>query len=681
MTRSQQDAREVQDPALEDAGAGPGPAGGRSRLALGLVALLAVLPYLNSFPNTFVFDDKIAIVENRLIRSLRNIPTLLATGYWSQSRSGRSNLYRPLATISYALNYALGGLHPFGYHLVNVLTHLGVSLLLYRLALRLFRSQEGALLAAALFAVHPLHTEAVTGIVGRAELLAAVFFLLAWWWYMDAGERPRYTLPSLGALALALLSKENALTLPGVLILYEIYVAKGRDSEGAPALSAPACRVRDADGCPAQAGGDPRPWNPGVVWRYAAYVGVLIGYFTVRVAVFGGMGLPLPVFLDNPLAHVGPIPRVLTALEVAGRYLLLMLWPGRLSPDYSYNQIPVVYSPWSPGVVLAGLAWGGLIGLACWSYRGKRRAFLCVGFTLVTFSTTSNILAPIGTMMGERLFYLPSAGLCLLAGVAWQRLLEWRRDTPGLVRVRRVGLILLATIVVLLSGRTVLRNRDWRDHATLFERAVEVAPNSAKVRFNLGGAYLQKERYDDAMRELQASLAIYPSAFPHRNLGTLYLRKNESQMAMAEYRKALELDPRDGEAYNNLGYVLLSQGSIQEAIEALETAVVLEPTLADAHYTLGRALAEQERWPEAIAAYHEARRLKPDFMEAAYALGLALEASGEYRAAAEAFEEALRLKPGLKMAHRRLAALYRERLGDPTKAKEHSRQAGEGRER
>ncbi len=659
MTRSPNETREVQATAQQHAAAGPPVSKGGSRLAMGFVALLAVLPYLNSFPNAFVFDDKIAIVENPMIRSLRNVPTLLVTGYWAQSRSGRSNLYRPLATISYALNYAVGGLHPFGYHLVNVVTHLGVSLLLYRLALRLFHSPEGALLAAAIFAVHPLHTEAVTGIVGRAEVLAAGFFLLAWWWYMDAVERPRYTLLSLGALVLALLSKENALTLPGVLILYEIYAGKGRDTDG--------MAVRTG-----------RTWIPGFAWRFAGYVGVVIGYFWVRIAVFGGMGLPRPVTLDNPLAHVGPIPQMLTALEVAGRYLWLMLWPVRLSPDYSYNQIPVVYSPWSPGVVLAGLAWGGLIGLACWSYRGTRRAFLCVGFTLVTFSTTSNILAPIGTIMGERLFYLPSAGLCLLAGVAWQRLLEWRRGIQRFNGVHRVGLILLALIVTLLAARTVFRNRDWRDHATLFERAVEVAPNSAKVRFNLGGVYLEKERYDDAMRELQASLAIYPSAFPHRNLGTLYLRKHQPQAAIAEYRKALELDPRDGEAYNNLGYVLLSQGSIQEAMEALETAVILEPTLADAHYTLGRALAEQELWPGAIAAYHEARRLKPEFMEAAYALGLALEASGQYRAAAEAFEEALRLKPGLKVAHRRLATLYREKLGEPAKAQEHSRLAGEG---
>jgi tetratricopeptide (TPR) repeat protein len=627
-----------------------------SWLSIGLVVLLATLPYLNTFPNTFAFDDSLAIVENPRIKSLGNIPLLFESGYWAHSRSGGS-LYRPLVTTSYALDYALGGLNPFGYHLVNLLAHLGVSLLLYGLAFRLFHHREGAVLAAALFAVHPLHTEAVTGIVGRAELFAAGFFLLAWWWYLESRSRPRWMIASLAAFALALLSKENALALPGVLILGDMYAAKQHEGEMGPG-SAPFVQI------------------VGAVRRYSGYLAVLIVYLWIRAVVLGKLGLGLPRFLDNPLAHVTPLPRFLTALGVAGRYLWLMLWPQRLSADYSYNQIPVVQSLWTPEVLIAGLAWAALAGAALWSYRGRRRAFLCVGFTLITFFPTSNLLVPIGTIMGERLFYLPSAGLCLLAGVGWQRLLDWRRDTPSFRAVRTVAVSLLAVIVTLYVARTVVRNRDWRDQASLFERALEVAPNSAKVRFNLGGAYLEKGRYDDAMRELQASLAIYPSALLHRDLGTLYLRKAQPQAAITEYKKALELDPRDGAIYNDLGYVLLQQGSIEEAIQALETAVVLAPTLADAHYTLGRALAEQEHWPEAIAAYHEARRLKPDFVEAAYALGLALEASGEYRAAAQAFEQALRLRPDLTIAHRRLAELYRVRLGDPAKAEEHLRRAG-----
>jgi tetratricopeptide (TPR) repeat protein len=622
-------------------------------LALGILAVLATLPFLNTFGNDFAFDDKLAIVENPRIKSLRNIPILLASGYWAQNPTG-GKLYRPLVTISYAVNYALGGLHPFGYHLINLLLHLGVSLLLYRVAVRLFHHREGALVAAALFAVHPLHTEAVTGIVGRAELFAAVFFLLGWWWDLESRGRWRYIAGSVVAFGLALISKEHAVALPGVLVLSELYTAKDRDGQSPPEA---ARRL---------------PW---FVSRYAGYLAVLTGYLLIRFAVIG-MDVPRPALLDNPLAHVTLVPRLLTALEVAGRYLWLMVWPQSLSPDYSYNQIPVVHSPLAPGFLLALLAWGTLIGIACWSYRGARQAFLCVGFMLVTFSLASNFLVPIGTIMGERLFYLPSAGLCLLAGVAWQRAMEWCRDRSPFKQVRWVGLGLLAVIVVLLAARTVMRNQDWRDHATLFLRALEVAPNSAKVHSNLGGVYLDRGLYDDGKRELEASLAILPTVHAHRNLGTLYLRKGLPEAAIAEYRKAIALGPRDAEAYNNLGYVLLDQGSVEEAITALGKAVILDPNVADAHYTLGRALAEQERWPEAIAEYEEARRLTPDFMEASYALGLALEETGQYQAAAQAFEEALRLKPGLKVAHRRLAELYRTMLGDPEKAREHLRQAG-----
>jgi len=625
-----------------------------SSLAFGLLVLLATLPFLNTFPNKFAFDDIPAIERNPRIQSLKNIPTLLTTGYWTQTRTGGS-LYRPLVTISYALNHAVGDLRPFGYHLVNLLAHLGVCLLLYRLALRLFHHRQGALVAAALFAVHPLHTEAVTEIVGRAELFAAGFFFLGWWWYLEGQSRPRFAVASLGVYALGLLSKENAVALPGVLLLSDLYTAKASAQEG-QAVGAPGFKLRD------------------LVRRYAGYGAVLVGYILVRVAVIG-LWPQRPARLDNPLAHAGTIPRFLTALEVAGRYLWLMVWPHRLSPDYSYNQIPVVSSPWVPGVLVAALAWAALIGVAGWSYRGTRRAFLCVGFTLITFLPVSNFLIPIGTIMGERLFYLPSAGLCLLAGVAWQWLMEWCQGRTALARVRWVGLALLGVIVSLLAIRTVLRNGDWRDQATLFLRAVEVAPNSAKVHFNLGGVYFEKGLTDEAMREYQVSLNILPTPIVYRGLGTLYLRKGLLDAAIADYRRALALDPADAEAYNNLGYALLKQGSVEEAIQALQKAVVLDPELADAHYTLGRALATQARWPEAIVAYEKARRLKPEFMEAAYALGLALEETGQYQMAAQAFEEALRLKPGLKVAHRRLAELYQTTLGDPEKAREHLRQA------
>ncbi len=627
-------------------------AGRPSLLAVGMLVLLATLPFLNSFGNGFAFDDRLAIVEDPRITSLKNIPLVLSSGYWAGIPEG-GRLYRPLVTTSYAVNYALGGLQPFGYHLTNLLLHLVASLLLYRIALRLFCHQEGAWVAAALFAVHPLHTEAVTGIVGRAELFAALFFLLAWWWDLEHRGRLRYLAGAFAAFGLALISKEHAVALPLVLVLSDLYVAKNRDTQWRPEA--------------ARAG----LW---FVWRYVGYLLVLIGYLLCRfVAV--GVGLPRPSLLDNPLAHLPLVPRLMTALVVAGRYLWLMVWPQYLSADYSYNQIPAVNSPMAPGLLLALLAWGTLIGIAAWSYARGRQAFLCAGFTLVTFLPASNFLIPIGTILGERLFYLPSAGLCLLAGVVWRGVEDRRRGTKYFHALRRVGLVLLATVIVLLSARTVVRNRDWQNDATLFLSALEIAPNSAKVHFNVGSVYLEKRLYDDAVRELKASVAILPWAQAHRKLATVYLRQGLLEAATTQYREALGLGPHDAGTNKDLGYVLLKQGMIEEAIAALKTAILLDPQLADAHYTLGRALVEQDRWPEAIAAYQEARRLKPDFMEASYALGLALEETGQYRAAAEAFEEALRLKPGLKMAHRRLAELYRTALGDPEKAREHLRQA------
>src|SRR5437868_432836 len=150
-----------------------------------LIAALAVLPYVNALRNEFVLDDIAIVVENPLIRDVSNIGQIFTTNYW---RTGGvdgsiidSGLYRPLTVFSYAVDYSLWKLNPAGYHLVNVALHAITSVLVFFLALDVLASPMAATVAAAIFAVHPIHTEAVTSIVGRAELLAALFFIAAFW--------------------------------------------------------------------------------------------------------------------------------------------------------------------------------------------------------------------------------------------------------------------------------------------------------------------------------------------------------------------------------------------------------------------------------------------------------------------------------------------------------------------
>ncbi len=662
-----------------------------------LIFLMAVLAYVPTLRNGFVFDDHFMIEENPSIRSLRQLPRILTTEYWGTATgdariAGKSNLYRPLVIVSLALNYAVGGLDPLGYHAVNILLHAGVSLAVYGLGARLGVSREAATIAAALFAVHPLHTEVVAEIVGRAELLMALGVLLALAGFAWGGVGGR--LGSLAAFALALLAKEQAVVLPAVLALHEF-----SRWQGVTASQRWGALARN------------------VLLRLLPYAGILAGYFLIRAWVLGWAAVPVPDALDNPVAAVSRAPRILTALAVAGRYLTLCLWPAPLSPDYSYNQIPLAGSPLDGRVVWGVLLWGSLLALAARSFiRGKGAAGFAVGFTLLTFLPVSNLFIPIGTIMGERLFYLPSVGLCWLAGLGCAAI-RGRIRRP---RLRQMRWAVLGGVLVSLTAQTVRYGRIWRDAFSLFSHGVSVAPNSAKMHHSMGVLLLARCREQSASDRLMVQVCkaeatthllrateISPGfAVAWRDLGWGHIDDNKWEEALAAFQKGLALRPGYPGLHIGLGTVYEKIGRSDEALAAFRQASALQPDLAEAHENLARIYegwgwgeaAEAERglalfpadpliwlhagstflrlgWSEeALAAFRQAVGLKADLAEAHLALAQAYNDLGRPREAAETYEGLLRLQPSLAEVHRRLAELYATRLDDRARAAAHLRQ-------
>ncbi|MGH7412243.1 MAG: hypothetical protein ACREJ6_14455 [Candidatus Methylomirabilis sp.] len=195
------------------------------------VAALGFLAFVNSLWNSFVLDDVSIIEENPAIRHLSNLRAIFAAGYWPTE--GQDKLYRPLVILSYAVNYAVAGVAPFTYHLINVLLHAGNSVLVYFLFVALFNARGLAAAATAAFALHPIHTEAVANVVGRAELLANTLLLLIWGWYLKWDEAParpktRWLAASIAAFGLALFTKEHAVVLPGLLVLTDLHRTSDR---------------------------------------------------------------------------------------------------------------------------------------------------------------------------------------------------------------------------------------------------------------------------------------------------------------------------------------------------------------------------------------------------------------------------------------------------------------------
>ncbi len=613
-----------------------------------VVFALAVLAFAPTLENDFVYDDVLHVTQNPLITSLGKIPTLLTTGYFAgysltldpTNRPRGGVLYRPLVTISFALNYAMGGLRPIGYHVVNILLHAGVSLAVYALGCRLLLTRGGATVAAALFAVHPLHTEAVAGIVGRADLLMALGVLLALHGYLRGGRAGR--LGSLAAFALGLLSKEQAVMLPPLLVLADLHARM--QSSRSPRWAA---LVR------------------GSLIRLSPYVGILGVYLSLRIWVVGKLVLRAGVlaasFLDNPLVHAPSETRVLTALAVGGRYLMLCLWPFPLSPDYSYNQIPLATSLFDGRVLLAALLWGSLIALGVRSgMRGSSAAGFFVLFTLVTFFPVSNLLFPITTIMGERLFYLPSVGLSWLAGLGWQIARAWTDRPP----IWHTAWGILAVLLLIFTVQTVSYGQIWRDDLTLFSHAVQVAPQSARTHYLLG---LHATTPEASLREFEEAVRIYPE-FPARhadfnvNLGARLLQAERIEDAITALDRAVTLAPRMKGAHYNLGLAYAKQGRWMEAEARYRQALALDRGQASYHNSLSFVLRRQARNQDALAEAEEAIRLNPTFAEAHYNRARALEALGRVWEAVAASERALALEPNLPVARQLLDGL-RTRVG------------------
>ncbi len=553
----------------------------RILIPFALLGLFSLLAFANSLTNGFAFDDESIIVQNRMIKSLSNIPRLFTSDYWASTLGPGfgGNIYRPLVLLSFVLNYAAGALNPFGYHLINLLLHLTVCIALYILARQLGLSWAAALATAILFAVHPLHTEAVTGIVGRAELLMAAGVLLAMIWYVRGGAPSRlefrFALASWAAFTTALLSKEQAMMLPALLVLADIsLVGAGKGRQGWYQLLG------------------------GAWYRRLGYLLILGTYLALRAAVLAdpfAKARQEIQFLDNPLAHVAWGLRVLTALKVAGRYLWLLVWPMKLSADYSYNAIPVATSLWEPGVILAGLAWLGLLGLGVYAWlRGIRPAVFGIGFAVLTFLPASNFLLPIGTIMGERLFYLPSAGLCIVVGAAWDRTATWSRPPGKLRAVAMGGFGVFILAVLLLTARTIRRNQDWRNTETLMQSAVRVVPESAKVQTALSAFLINAGKIDEAITGLTTALRLTPDYMSaYFNLGRAYVAKGRWNEAEAVYRRALAISERRGgpehpavaDSLNRLAGLYISPVG----------RVVFPDKLEQAEALLQRALAIQEK--------------------------------------------------------------------------------------
>ncbi len=548
--------------------AGPNPTSGYPARALLLVACVACLVYANTLSNGLVFDDVYLIKGQRAIRNPWNFRAILGGRYFGEIQNA-DPLYRPLTIWTLALNYAanrglgLPGEHPFGFHLANILLHALVVCALCRFLPEIGVPKEAGLAAALLFAVHPIHTEAVAAVVNRSEMLAA-FFGLA---FLTLHARRRWTAAI--CCFLALWSKESAIAFLPLAIWADVCLGK-------------------------------KEWPRR---HYVTYALATAAWLWARNTVVGGRSLLVPR-PDNPLVDAPLVERLLTAGRVQLDYLRLQVWPVGLSSDYSYNQIPVVSSGSDPRfLAFAVLVAAGLS--ASWALRKKHPivAFSVVGYA-VLFSPTSNFLFPIGTIMGERLAYAPSLLFCLLVGyVAW----EWY------CKKGRTVAVLLGVVLVFYGWMSFSRNRTWADEGVFNYTQARTAPNSAKAQYGAGRQYLIARDFNRAITHLRRSLEISPERPSAWNaLGSAYIEKGDLHSAVEVFQEAIGHYGNRPGLHFNLGRARQLLEEYPLAAASFRTAIGLDRTFTRAYINLGGVYFQMDRLPLAEEIWKQGLGLDPD---------------------------------------------------------------------
>ena len=607
-----------------------------------IVALAGVLPYLNAMSNGFTLDDIPLVRDNPEIVSPQGIPRIFLLPYWTEGGAA-AGLYRPATIASLAVNRAITGPEPLGFHLVNVLLHALVCALTWIVARRTSVLYGTALLTGLLFAVHPVHVEAVANVAGRAELLSAVGVLAAWLCHRRAGEGKGWGSRVCASVAylFALLSKESAVLAPFLFLLDD---ALRRGETGGSRVG----RLARAYG--------------------GYFLAASIGGVLRAHAIGGFRGATDAIFLDNPAAFAGGGPRILTAVSVLARYARLLVWPSRLSSDYSFDAVPVVRSAADPWFLLGVFLVAALAALFAHGVRRAPPLALGVAILGLFLLPTANLLFATGTMMAERLLYLPALGTCLLAGhvAAW---VGSREARPPWRSVRRWGLVTVCSVALFaLAARTWVRNPAWRDNASLALRDVRTFPRSAKLQAGAGIVLHKRGDNRGAEDHYRLALAIYPDyAQVHFNLGMLLLpeRGADPGEAIEHLERAAALSPGNPRPEKELAQALEREGRLPEALAAYAKGTALDPSDFGLRLNYGRALLVAGRKDEARAVLQQLASEDSAGLPGRLAWAMVEVLAGRPAEAVAIYRELLR-RPGLPDEMRRgidrsLAELMRSR--------------------
>jgi len=618
-----------------------------------LLLAITIATYSDSFSGVIEGDASALVSTDSRVQSATaaNLRLIATRTYWSAITS-TSNVYRPLVTLSWMMNYVWFGNRDraLGYHIFNLAIHLVNVILAWLLIFRILGDALPAFLAAAVFALHPVNSEAVTNIAGRGDLMAATGVLAGLLLYVYIPDWRRRNTALAGLIlvsAFGFLSKENAVVLPLAMLLYDLLFRRRIRAGPYVAVLAPVVAI--------------------LAWRYWMLPGVMDHI----------------VVVDNPLAAAGFWEARLTALEVVWRYVGLLVWPRQLSWDYSYDQIPLATTT---GGLLALVGLLGLVSILISLYRRATSiCFFGILFFLL-FAPTSNVPFLIGSTMAERFLYLPSVAFAVCAVAA---VMAIGRLAPAPSQV--IAACIFVPVLLALGARTWNRNLDWTDGIRLWETGVAVSPNSFKTHLARINVFYRRGlnlfSLEECIEEAQKAVAIVANLPPEQStaqplatLGSLYQLKGDTltaqqvallsamdpsmtgtfespqqwyDKALEAFAQARELDgllrksdrqralaqgiPKErirfrGSSflYYHLGDTYRRERRFKEALEAFRLLSAIAPTDAAVYEDIAQVQRAMGSWEDAIVTLWQALSLRPSEADEADLVGayLKLDASG-----------------------------------------------------
>uniref|UniRef100_K3WA60 dolichyl-phosphate-mannose--protein mannosyltransferase n=1 Tax=Globisporangium ultimum (strain ATCC 200006 / CBS 805.95 / DAOM BR144) TaxID=431595 RepID=K3WA60_GLOUD len=548
-----------------------------------LIAAAAMAAVWNAHENGFVWDDRAAILGNKDVHSGGNGTALwnvFANDFWGTPivAIDSHKSYRPLAVLSFRMNHLLTGYDARYFHAVNTLVHAGCSLLVWKVANVLFAATKkhaegthagdavsspdvngmGALLAGLLFAVHPIHCDAIASVVGRADLLCTLLALQSFLIYVDAVESSRWTAVGLALITAvgASLCKELGFTAFGLFVAYDVifyfssqYSADDREGK--------IKRIR-------------------VIGQRIAVVTVFVLLFAVvRVWINGEhRQMKWTILANNVVVQRSKFTRMLSYAHIHAWYLWKLVWPRSLCFDYGFKTVPVITTIWDPlnlytlaaySVVLVGV----VVGI---KQIASSPLLMCIAFGVIPFIPASNLFFPVGTVVAERLLYFPSVGFCLLIGLKVQD--------------------------ALAISYNRLRNAEWASETSLFEAAVKIAPMNNKVLSNVGKTLLHHNN-ELAIKYLRVATAILPHQIEgHTNIGLAYWAQESWLLATRHLYKSTHFGPMHFQGTGYFGAVLLDTWLGEgRALGRMTKDFLRSPTIQNANQYLERAISMGSTFP------------------------------------------------------------------------------------